>query len=228
MNVSGWIFKDEDDTHIFEIPENTVIAADGYLVLCYDTDVFSTLFPNVSNIVGNMGFGFSGSGELIRIFDGEGLLIDSVEYGDDAPWPEEADGNGASIELIDHALDNNLSSSWQASIDHGTPGMQNDASVSSEDDQVEEIPVKLYNYPNPFNPTTTISFSLNTDSTEDSEIVIYNSKGQKVKQFSDLRDQNSVEWNGRDENNNSVSSGIYFYKLKSGSVSQTKKMVLMK
>jgi len=231
LNVSGWIFKDEDDTHIFEIPENTTISADGYLVLCNDTDAFSALFPGITNIVGNMGFGLSGSGELIRIFDGEGLLIDSVEYGDDAPWPEEADGNGASIELIDHTLDNNLSSSWQASVDHGTPGTQNDASVSSEDDQVEAVPVKLYNYPNPFNPTTTISFELNNETTENTELVIFNTKGQKVITLINESlgtGAHSVAWNGKDENNISVSSGIYFYKLKSGSVSQTKKMILMK
>lgn len=228
LNISGWVFKDEDDTHIFEMPDNTTISADGYLVLCADISAFTALFPTVTNYVGDIGFGLSGSGELVRVFDAEGLLIDSVTYSDDAPWPEEADGNGASIELIDASSDNTLATSWQASVDHGTPGSENDASVSSEEDQVEAVSLNLRNYPNPFNPTTTISFSLNTDSTEDTEIIIYNSKGQKVKKFSDLKNQNSVEWNGKDQNNNPVSSGIYFYKLKSGNVSQTKKMLLMK
>ncbi|NQT65642.1 MAG: hypothetical protein HQ554_05645, partial [FCB group bacterium] len=40
--------------------------------------------------------------------------------------------------------------------------------------------------------------------------------------------QHSVIWNGDDDKGKSVSSGIYFYSLKSGSTSQTKKMILMK
>ncbi|NQV18525.1 MAG: T9SS type A sorting domain-containing protein [Armatimonadetes bacterium] len=86
----------------------------------------------------------------------------------------------------------------------------------------------LTNFPNPFNPMTTISFELNTENAEDIEIVIYNLKGQKVKQFSDIRDQTSVIWDGRDDSGQSVSSGIYFYKLKAGDFREVRKMVLMK
>lgn len=87
------------------------------------------------------------------------------------------------------------------------------------------------NYPNPFNPTTTISFSVTTESTEITELIIYNQKGQKVKQL--ISDQlsagkHSVVWNGDDENNKPVSSGMYLYKLKNGTYSSTKKMILMK
>ncbi len=85
------------------------------------------------------------------------------------------------------------------------------------------------NYPNPFNPTTTISFSIPKDSKV--ELSIYNIKGQKVKQLiSDQLStgQHSVVWDGRDENNKPVGSGIYFYKLKVGDFKRVKKMVLMK
>jgi len=101
--------------------------------------------------------------------------------------------------------------------------------------------IKLYNYPNPFNPTTTITFSLTAKNAKNAKLVIYNLKGQKVKTFSitprpstTLRmtqagsNQNSVVWNGDDDSGNPVSSGIYFYKLKSGNFEQTKKMILMK
>jgi Carboxypeptidase regulatory-like domain/FlgD Ig-like domain len=86
-------------------------------------------------------------------------------------------------------------------------------------------------YPNPFNPTTTISFSLNTETVENAELVIYNLKGQRVKQLVNdqlTSGQHSVVWNGMDENNKFVSSGIYCYKLKAGIFEQTKKMILMK
>jgi len=49
-----------------------------------------------------------------------------------------------------------------------------------------------------------------------------------VKQFSDIGNQTSVVWDGKDEKNRPVSSGIYFYKLATYSQSQTKKMILLK
>jgi len=87
------------------------------------------------------------------------------------------------------------------------------------------------NYPNPFNPTTTISFSLTTENTESAELIIYNLKGQKVKQLVNSQlsaGQHSVVWNGDDDNNKPVSSGMYLYKLKNGTYSSTKKMILIK
>jgi hypothetical protein len=74
------------------------------------------------------------------------------------------------------------------------------------------------NYPNPFNPSTTISFTLNTDNIDDAKIEIYNLKGQKVKTLSVILSgvEGSATWDGTDNNNQPASSGIYFYKLKSG------------
>ncbi|RLC48410.1 MAG: hypothetical protein DRI23_10430 [Candidatus Cloacimonadota bacterium] len=95
----------------------------------------------------------------------------------------------------------------------------------------------LGNYPNPFNPSTTISFSISNEQNEQIELIIYNLKGQKIKTFSpslchpelvEGRGEASVIWNGTNENNQPVSSGIYFYKLKAGGYEQTRRMLLMK
>ena len=87
---------------------------------------------------------------------------------------------------------------------------------------------KLWNYPNPFNPSTTIKFNLTAEDAENAELVIYNIKGQKIKQFSDIRNQTSVIWNGTDENNRPVTSGVYFYKLITDSKEETRKMIMVK
>ncbi|MDP8201176.1 MAG: SBBP repeat-containing protein [Candidatus Tenebribacter burtonii] len=88
----------------------------------------------------------------------------------------------------------------------------------------------LTNYPNPFNPSTTISFSV-TQNSDFVNLEIYNIKGKKVKQL--IGDhlsvgQHSVVWDGKDETNKPVSSGIYFYKMKTNNNEETKKMILMK
>jgi len=99
---------------------------------------------------------------------------------------------------------------------------------------VNELPnimndIFLTNYPNPFNPTTTISFSIPVESEVD--LSVYNIKGQKVKQLVSEQlsaGEHSVIWNGEDASGKKVSSSIYFYKLSTKDETLMKKMVLLK
>ncbi|NQV17543.1 MAG: VCBS repeat-containing protein [Armatimonadetes bacterium] len=102
--------------------------------------------------------------------------------------------------------------------------------TSSDDLLYDDLSSRLIlypNYPNPFNPTTTITFSLPANADE-VKLYIYNIKGQKVKQFSDIRNQTSVIWKGKDDAGKPVSSGIYFYRLKTNDEEIHKRMILMK
>lgn len=105
------------------------------------------------------------------------------------------------------------------------------SSVANDDNEAQAVNNSLLqNYPNPFNPTTKIGFSLDKD-VKDVELTIYNIKGQKVKTLvkdSFAAGKYSYVWNGDNDNNKAVASGVYFYKLKAGSQTATKKMVLMK
>ncbi len=85
------------------------------------------------------------------------------------------------------------------------------------------------NYPNPFNPSTTIHFS--TKTSQKVSIEIYNIKGQLVKRIANgyyEKGNHKVVWNGKDHNNQDVSGGLYFYKMKSTNYTETKKMLLIK
>ncbi len=92
----------------------------------------------------------------------------------------------------------------------------------------------LGNYPNPFNPSTTINFNSTAENTKSTEIVIYNLKGQKIRTIEYICRDNtgsshSIIWNGRDENDEPVSSGVYFYRLKTnGETIASSKMLLLK
>ena len=89
--------------------------------------------------------------------------------------------------------------------------------------------VSLDCYPNPFNPQTTIGYTLpNADFTK---LVIYNMAGQKIRTLISEQKSagsHSILWDGRDDNGNQVSSGIYIYHLKSGEFVKSNKMMLMK
>ncbi len=86
------------------------------------------------------------------------------------------------------------------------------------------------NYPNPFNPTTTICFSVPEASKV--EMDIYNIKGQKVKRLVNddyPRGNHKVQWHGINDTGKHVSSGVYFYRLKvNGKSIGVKKMLMLK
>jgi hypothetical protein len=86
------------------------------------------------------------------------------------------------------------------------------------------------NYPNPFNPTTTIKYSIKTRAHV--SLRVYNAAGQLVKTLVDQvqspEQVQPVTWDGRSNAGQAVSSGVYFYKLVTKNFSSTKKMVLLK
>lgn len=82
------------------------------------------------------------------------------------------------------------------------------------------------NYPNPFNPNTVISYQLSINTK--GKLVIFDVLGKKVKEFVLDREKGSVVWNGKDEFGKQVSSGIYIYRLETGGLSKTKKLIFLK
>ena len=127
IDLGSWLLKDDKDDHIFTIPLNTLLLPNQYLVFCTDTIKFTALFPDVNPYYGDLGFGLGGGGDIVRLFDYNGLLVDIVEYDDIAPWDTLADGSGPTLELNHPSLDNSLGESWSASQGYGTPGAVNSA-----------------------------------------------------------------------------------------------------
>jgi len=99
-----------------------------------------------------------------------------------------------------------------------------------------DTPVFAHNYlgnasPNPFNPTTTIHYSIKESGQV--KLEVYDVSGRLVRTLVDefktpVAEGLSVEWDGRDGNGNTVASGVYFYKLVANDFSATRKMVLLK
>ncbi|MCD4650410.1 MAG: T9SS type A sorting domain-containing protein, partial [Candidatus Cloacimonetes bacterium] len=102
--------------------------------------------------------------------------------------------------------------------------------IIQEEEPTPEFPkiTALHNaYPNPFNPETTISFSVKK--LETATLEIFNMKGQRVKSYPAFTAGNhNIIWNGTNNNGNSVGSGLFFYRLKSDSVQQVRKMLMLK
>ena len=89
----------------------------------------------------------------------------------------------------------------------------------------------LPNFPNPFNPETTINYRLAGNTDQETKLVIYNAIGQEIRtlvQKFQPAGEYVVHWDGTDNLGQKVSSGIYMYHLTSGDFSQTRRMMLLK
>jgi hypothetical protein len=98
------------------------------------------------------------------------------------------------------------------------------------DDQLPLVTKVGKNYPNPFNPETTIAFSI-ADNSKHVQLEIFNIKGQKVKtlvnKIMEVGEYNVV-WNGKDYSGRKVASGVYFYKFDTKKYHRINKMLLIK
>ncbi len=151
---------------------------------------------------------------------------------------EDIGNNHAKLHIM-YFNDNSFGSYAQNDLGDNNGGtvsyMAIDIDFSSVTHAVEEVPsvsqsIALnQNYPNPFNPETTIAFSVPKEM--NAELSVFNIRGQKIKTLFKgraIQGQNTVVWNGKDESNKNVSSGVYFYKLDAAGQTMTQKMVLMK
>lgn len=104
--------------------------------------------------------------------------------------------------------------------------------LTSTDDNTGLLPEKAalsQNYPNPFNAHTTISFNL--QSTGNVELSIYNIAGQKIATLQNGQlnaGKYDIVWNGRNDSGAEVASGIYFYRLSAGNLTETRSMTFLK
>ena len=233
FDMSNWFFRDQGevgDDHLFIIPEGTLLYPNEYIVLCRDTIDFKNHFPMVDSYMGDLGFGLSGGGELIRLYNNDGILMDSLTYDDDNPWPPEPDGDGPTLELINPFRDNGLYSNWSPSIGNGTPGAQNSNYLGDIQHNTSPEEFRLYqNYPNPFNPQTTIMYYLPQKS--EISLIIYDAIGREVRSLdSGVKSSgyHTLSWDSKDNYGKSVSTGIYIYQLQTEKYIKNNKMILIK
>jgi len=140
VNLGAWRISSGVD---FTFPSNTIIQANGFLVVAANRQAFTNKYPGVLNVVGNWVGILSNSRNDIDLDDANGDRIDSVEYADEGDWAirrrglvsvnhrgwtwyAEHDGLGKSLELISPAMPNEFGQNWAASITaQGTPGAAN-------------------------------------------------------------------------------------------------------
>jgi hypothetical protein len=117
IDMSGWELDSGVD---FVFPGGTVIPAGGFLVVAEDPLAFAFAYPLAGLPLGPWTGSLSNGGELIRLRDAAGAMVDEVDYGAGFPWPTGAAGTGASMELLHPNLNNDLGGNWRTGVSAGT------------------------------------------------------------------------------------------------------------
>ena len=124
IDLENWQVCDNSATnpHIV-IPAGYSVAPYSYFTISITT---GGAFPFTPDYDGTGNFGLNNTGDAVRVWNANYLLVDIVTFLDVDPWPTEPDGGGPSLALIHPDLDNSLAANWKASNeDNGTPGAIN-------------------------------------------------------------------------------------------------------
>jgi hypothetical protein len=111
VNLSGWALHGGIN---FRFPERQKLRPGEYLVVAADAGLLRAVHGDI-NVIGNFEGRLSNDGDLLRLEDEKGNLVNEVDYKPGGDWPELAHGGGSSLELRHPMMDNSLGSAWAAS-----------------------------------------------------------------------------------------------------------------
>jgi len=123
VEMGGWSIRGGID---YTFPSGATLNPAGYLVLAKSPEAFRRRYRSiVAPVLGGYDRRLGNEGEIVELLDSESRVVDRVAYMDGPPWPEEADGEGSSLELRHPRLDNEFAASWAPSRQRETPGARN-------------------------------------------------------------------------------------------------------
>jgi len=151
-------------------------------------------------------------------------------YDGNLPWLSQFEGQNFQPEQEQYRHDYDSTKTLYAVVEYAIMILEKSTLVAEE----EEVETPKYfelhqSFPNPFNDHTIIKYNLSK--AIDVSLVIYNILGQKVRTLVRKERQSGLKtviWDGKDDRGRDLSSGIYFYQLQAGKLTQTRRMVLLK
>jgi len=222
IDSEGTLYNGDFRNYYSHYTGDAVVSDDGYS----GTSILSAIKPDgkikwqFKTETGLIGSPIISSDGVLLAVDYHGILY-AIETGTqtgpaDSPWP---------MLGRNQYRTNNAGDTRVAKI-----GIRNTGGTGVKTIEIPEDFSIKGNFPNPFNPVTTIEFSIGK--TEKTNLMIYNLTGQKVRELiaDDMIEPgiHSVQWNGKDDTGKTVSSGIYIVRLKAGNQSSARTMMMLK
>ena len=208
--VRAWAADDDDNT--LHMGLNGVASASKMEVSTYGAWEWTNV--NMKNKVVTINVTSAGVNTINLWMREDGLLVDKIVLTNDAAFTPTGTGPAESPR--------------GTASEKGFGGFD----TLSLGETIDETPTEFSlgtNYPNPFNPTTTIQFAL--PETSGVTLEVYDTMGRRVALLVNNQlaaGRYEAVWNGRNDAGSSVASGLYLYRLKAGSFTETKTMMLLK
>jgi len=223
VDLGAWRLMDNSSGGIYFIPSGTIIPSKGYMVFCRDIPDFKRFYPESSPVLGELSFGLNSDSDGISLLDPFYNVHDEVIYGSVAPWPEEPNGTGATLELIHHKMDNAIADNWKASLnDEGTPNQVN-SQFKIGIDIPEILPtLDIELYPTVFSDITSLRLSISM--VEQVSVSVVSMTGRVVEVLANgtlIPGEYQYDWRP----DASIEPGMYFIRVSTNSSAQTFKVI---
>ncbi|MFZ6050991.1 CotH kinase family protein [Halocola ammonii] len=208
VNLNGWKFTDGSQ-NFFTFPEELMLHPDTFLILCSDTLLFQQVYPEVESYYGQFNFNLSNSGESPKLLSPFDEVMDEVTYSDSGQWPTEADGGGATLELVSPELDNSIATNWFArAVPLGSPGEHN---IYDSVDEENPLQIIAKGFPNPASDRFNILVDVKKPTSL--SIEVFDVFGKKVAEIGSEKNYASgvhhFHWNLQSAEGGTVPSGLY-------------------
>lgn len=188
INLSGIYFGGTG--FVYQFPTDATLEVGQEMYLANEVDVFRTIYGFAP--YDQFSRSLDNGGQSLKILDAFGNLIDEVAYDDKNPWPEDADGDGYFLELIDYQSDNDLPENWKASVEISAPPL----SISEPLEPILKV------YPNSFDTEINVVSKNNM-----LEILIYTVDGKQVYEHREQENQLRIDLR-------KFEKGVYFLHVK--------------
>lgn len=124
VDITQWSIENRDRLPFF-ITHEMILPPGGCAVLCRDLAAFTNFYFVTTRVTGNLPFDMGNRRDTLILRAWDGQIVDSVSYEDSAPWPERADGDGATLERLSPTGPGASATNWLASPGGGSPGAPN-------------------------------------------------------------------------------------------------------
>ncbi|MCK5840371.1 MAG: lamin tail domain-containing protein, partial [Bacteroidales bacterium] len=208
VDLRGWGFKDESAYHYYAFPSSVTMLPGEYLLIVQDTVKFKNIYPDIASFVGPFDFGLSMNGDMIMLSDPFGQQIVKIDYEGGYPWPDQANGTGRSVELIDYDVELNNYANWKNGCVGGSPGTD---FIPCDTNSIQYLTtdISFISYPNPFSGSILIELELRSE--KFIQINLIDQYGRNV-----FRLHNGMMIQGKNKlhfETGELSSGIYYLQV---------------
>lgn len=161
VSLDAWKLSSKKHYEKYIFPTKTNIPANGYLVICEDTNLFKTIYPNVNNFIGSTEFSWDNKRDSIKLVNAFDELQLVAIYSDSLPYPECADGWGRTLELKSNSSSLLEANSWLCGCVKGSPGK----AYSPCQERISITEINHYDVPSPYNAGDWIEIKNNSSET---------------------------------------------------------------